>query len=221
MPDKDKRTVRKEARTKALREDVIKAAMELLARSAEPAMTMEEIADQAELSTATLYKVFPGKRHEINAKLIEHALKVDKEHLDEAFGMHESPVDELTAVGSAYLNFGLEYPGYFQVVAQPANFGFDLEQARLLEERVNELVDRVADVVRRGQSHGAPGGPLFPDAKLDAGDIAQVLHGAWNGLIALSLRSDALQRDGTQLNKLAVVATTIVRRGLLSPRDQE
>jgi hypothetical protein len=84
---------------------------------------------------------------------------------------------------------------------------------------VSEFIDRVADVIRRGQDPSLPAGERFPAGDLEPRATAEALHAAWNGLLWLSVRDDRLERTGDQLRALAQVATKIVRRGLLSDAD--
>jgi TetR/AcrR family transcriptional regulator len=216
----EKRQLRIEQRSQAMRVEIIEAAMKLLERPGYPALTVEDIAEEAAVSTATLYRYFPGGKPELRRMLVGEALRIDQETLDPAFESTKAPVDKLSDIGWAYLGFGLKYPGYFQVVAQPERFGFEGDEVTLIANRVSELVERVAVIIEQGQ--GLRDASRFPDRGLGPRDIAEVLHGAWNGLIGLSLRNDGLARQGTELERLASVATLIVRRGLLSdPRHDQ
>ena len=215
----DRRRRRTERRRDVMRTVVVDAVIDLLLQSGNRAMTMDEIADAADVSTASLYQYFPGKAN-LMAAVADRVVSTDAEYLNRAFDPRKAPLDELTAIGEAYLEFGLEHPGHFQLVAHPAAFAHLTErQAFRMTRSVSEFIDRVADVIRRGQDPSLPDGERFPAGDLDPRTTAEALHAAWNGLLWLSVRDDRLQRTGDQLRALAEVAARIVRRGLLSDAE--
>lgn len=178
---------------------------------------MEEIAKAAAVSTASLYNYFDDK-DELYQAVVEHVLDTDEEYLNAAFGRAESAVDELVTIGGRYLQFGLNHPGYFQLVAQPNLFApLPPTLARRIADRVDSLVRRVAEVIERGMTAGEFKDRLEPDApgmKLSSYDAAVFLHGAWNGLLALNLRGDRLALDETRLLAIAGIAVNVVRFGM-------
>jgi AcrR family transcriptional regulator len=202
-------------RVKDIRRDIIiDDALVLLLRDGRRAMTMEEIAKYTELSIGSLYKYFPNGRVELYDKLVDRLVTTDA--LDRAFDPDKTPIEELAGIGQAYLDFGLSHPGYFQLVAQPKVFGpLSDAQAERVAARVSKLIDRVAAVIERGQSPDLPDGERFAEG-LDARNTAEVLHGAWNGLLGLSVRGDALERNGDELTEFARLLTQIVRNGMVS-----
>jgi len=212
----DKAQRRSQRRNEVMRTMIIDAAVELLLGTEKTEITMEEIADSAAVSTASLYKYFPGKKTELFKALADRVIKTDARFTTQAFDDRKSPIDELIGIGHAYLRFGLEYPGYFRLIAQPSTIaGLDDRQLGRLARAVSHFLDRVAAVIRRGQRPDLP--PTERIIEADPRAIAEVLHGAWNGVLELSLRDDddVLARKKEELNALATLATAIVRRGLV------
>jgi len=217
----DKAERRSQRRNEVMRTMIIDAALELVLGDAKREITMEEIADSAAVSTASLYNYFPGKKKELYKALVHRVLTTDAAYMAWAFDYRKTPVEELNAIGHAYLKFGLENPGYFRLIAQPNTIvGLDSRQVGRLARSVSHFLDRVAEVIKRGQSHNLPDGARFADTDLDPRKVAEALHGAWNGVLGLSLRDDVLARKGDDLQELARIATTIVSRGLVSAPDQ-
>jgi len=200
-----------------MRAAIVDVTLELLLGDDNHEITMEEIAEAAAVSTASLYNYFPGKKNELYTELVHRVLTTDAAYMAWAFDSRKTPVEELNAVGEAYLRFGLENPGYFRLIAQPNTIvGLDDRQVERLSRSVLRFLRRVAEIIERGQSPDLPDGVRLPDTSLDPMKVAEVLHGTWNGVLGLSLRNDALGRQGADLRELARIATTIVSRGLVS-----
>ena len=215
----DKAQRRNQLRREVMRTVIVDAALELLL-AGDREITMEEIADSAAVSTASLYNYFPGKKQELYKALVHRVLTTDAAYMARAFDPRKTPVEELNALGEAYLKFGLEHPGYFRLIAQPNTIvGLDERQVERLARSVRRFLHRVAEIVERGQSEELPDGVRLPDTGLDAFKVAEVLHSTWNGVLGLSLRDDALGHAGDDLRELAQIATTIISRGLVSPPD--
>lgn len=213
----DKRRRRTEQRQEK-RAEIIEATKDLLLRYGNRATTMDEIANEAGVATASLYRYFPYGKDELYEELIESVLALNEEALDPALDSEEAPVDALIEVGMAYLGFALKHPGAFQFVATPKVFGqLTDEQVKRIAFRVGRLVDRVAELIKRGQSSDLPEEQRIAE-DLDPREAAEFLHGAWNGLLGLSVRDDELERRGEGLLQLAAVGTGIVQYGMMSRR---
>lgn len=213
----DRRKRRREER-EARRAEIIEAVREQLFRYGNLARTMDEIASVAGVGTASLYKYFPDGKDQLYDELIESVLVLDEKALEQAFDSGETPVQELIDVGMAYVRFALDHPAAFQFLATPKAFGsLTDEQVERIATRVSRLVGRVAKVIERGQGHDLPDEERIAD-RLDPTETAEVLHGAWNGLLGLSVRDDALELEDERLLVLAGVATDIVQNGMMSRR---
>ncbi len=121
------------------------------------------------------------------------------------------------------MRFGIDHPLYFRLLAIPDAFGpRDPESAETVAAGIRQLVDRVAELIKQGITSGelAPGPNGLEDVDVYAADAADFLHGAWNGLIALSQRDDSLRLDEKRLEAVEQVGVHIIRYGI-SPRQPE
>jgi len=209
-PVKQRRERRKEKRREVIREAIIDAAMKRLLRVGLLNTTMEQVARDVDLSLATLHSYY--SKNELFAAVVERGLTLDEDYLGRAFDARKSAVDELTDVGHAYLEFGIDHPGYRQLIAQPNFFGLqDDDLSQRIAARVRQLVDRVVAVIERGVDNGEFAAFVRPK------DAATFLHGAWNGLLALSVREDELRLSPEQLRIVVNHGVDIIRDGL-APR---
>src|ERR1044072_1658974 len=85
--------------------------------------TMEQIAVDVDVSLATLHSYY--NKNELFAAVVERGLALDEEYLGRAFDARKRAVDELTDVGASSLYFGIDCPGYRQLLAQPSSFGLE------------------------------------------------------------------------------------------------
>lgn len=215
-----KRKLRREQRDER-RNAIIEATIALLLRKHKPATTMDEIAMQAGMSTASLYKYFPDGKDEIYETLVDRVLEMDERYLEGPLESGMPPLELLTEIGVEYVKFGTHFPGFFQFLTQPTDFGpLTGGQAEEIAKRVSRILERVADVIARGQRDDIPVEQRFAE-HLDPQQTAQVLHGAWNGLVGLSLRDDDLRVDPEKLVALSTLATSIVQHGVMSRRLDE
>lgn len=236
MPVGEKGLERRERRRLRTRDAILEAAKKRFLLQGYRETRMEDIADEADVSIGSLYRQFHTKEelyreflegtHVRLGELVREGLATDAKYLEPAYDDTKSVVEQLEAIGAAYLRFGIEHPLYFQLVTVPGAFGpLDAEDERLLADGIQALVDRVADLIERGITADQPElaippqrDPAEADPARYAKTAADFLHAAWNGLIALSLREDKLRVDIERLEKIADVGVQIVRDGLRANR---
>jgi len=203
-----RRERRREKRREMMRERIIDAAMQQLLRSGARGTTMEQIARDVDVSLASLHSYY--SKNDLFAAVLERGLTLDEEYLARAFDSRKRAIDELTDIGRAFLEFGIDHPGYRQLLAQPIFFGLqDDDLSRRMSVRVRQLVDRVVAVIERGQQNGEFAAFVRPR------DAAVFLHGAWHGLLALCVREDELRLTPEQLRIVVGHGIDIIREGLV------
>ncbi|EHN11628.1 transcriptional regulator TetR family [Patulibacter medicamentivorans] len=188
---------------------ILEAASELFFLRGMARTTIDEIAERADVSVGSVYFHFRSKEG-VYLALVEEALDVNERYMRDVPD-EPSPLRRVLDAGEAYLRFHLERPDAFRLVA-----------LRILEPTVDAglsaVEQRIADRVER--LVGAVGDDL--QAAIDAGEIRPIaaedgmrfLWGAWNGVIALSLRQDRLRLTDEQVRSALDEGRAIVERGL-------
>jgi AcrR family transcriptional regulator len=189
---------------------LVRAAEELFRAHPTDDVTVDDIAARAGVAVGSLYNHF-GSKAGLHAAVIEKALQADRDYMDRAYLRAGSPLEQLYAAADAYLDFYLAHPDYFRMLAFPSApgqypAGHDLVER--LARSVDEQNQRLVDALRRAVDAGELS-PVDPD------DVATVLWAAWNGIISLHWRPDALRRDEAQLRRLLATATDVIAHGLL------
>jgi TetR/AcrR family transcriptional regulator len=99
------------------RAEIVDAAERLYAEKGWDSVTMDQVAKAARLSRALLYVYFRD-RDELQFAIGERALKVLAERFVEAIARHARGLDQVEAIGRAYMVYANEFPHYFDVCAR-------------------------------------------------------------------------------------------------------
>ncbi len=203
------RGARRKAQTGAA---ILDAAEVLFRRKGFQATTLDEIAESADVSVGSVYVHFTTKAG-LYMALVERALELNEQAMAQvaAAGL-DSPLDRVLAAGDAYLHFHLQHPGAFQMIAlrvlEPAVAG-GLAEA---EERIARRVEQLVGAVRADLQAAVDAGEVRGD--LDSDRAMRFLWGAWNGVIALSLRQDDLRVDEDDLRRTLQLGRQLLSDGL-------
>ncbi len=192
-------------------QSLLSAAEQLFSARPVGEVTLEEIAAAAGVAVGSVYNHF-GSKAGLHAAVVERALVTDREFMDLAYTDDRGPVEQLYAAAEEYLKFYLTHPEYFRMLAFPAEPG-RYPAGRDLADRLAASVDEQNARMVTALRHGMESGLIRP---VVAEDVATVLWAAWNGVISLGWRPDALRRTDDELRHLLRVATETVAEGLLT-----
>jgi AcrR family transcriptional regulator len=99
------------------RGEIVDAAERLYAAKGWDAVTMDQVAKGARLSRALVYVYFRD-RDELLFAIGERALGMLRERFLEAVGRHSRGMDQIEAIGRAYMAYAHEFPHYFDACAR-------------------------------------------------------------------------------------------------------
>jgi AcrR family transcriptional regulator len=195
------RTVRRAAAT---RQGIVDAAEHVILESGSAALTLDAVAERADVAVQTIYNRVGG-RSALLVAVAERALVDNRQYMDAAYSAPETPVDRIRRAGEAYARFAAERPHQFRLLVDPPNEPDALERiAELVAEQNVKLAGAIAD--------GIADGSINPD--LDPTVAATVLWAAMNGILALNWRADRLRADDTQRSELVAAMSLIITEGL-------
>jgi AcrR family transcriptional regulator len=201
------RSERKKANTASA---ILDAAEALFKARGFQATTIDEIADRADVSVGSVYVHFESKVG-LYLALVERALAINEAAMAKVAELGlASPLERVFAAGDAYLQFHLEHPGAFQMIALrvlEASSGLHEAEARIAQ-RVEQLVGAVAADLRAAIEAGEVRSDLDPTRAM------RFLWGAWNGVISMTLREDRLRIDDDELRATLAVGRLVVSEGL-------
>lgn len=207
----DQRGTRASRRRARMREQLLDVAERAFTESDYREVRMEDIADAVDVSVGTLYGHF-GSKDGLYLALGERALDGFATYLQEAYQPDYTPLEQVMACGDLYLRFHLEHPGLFRfldfdgVEAQLAQADDDLYSriARRVGEILGTFEDHIAAAIASGEV----------DAVYDPKLIARFLWGAWNGVVAMSLRHHAMALTDAEMSACIQMGRQVVNNGL-------
>ena len=206
-------TERRQEERDRRRAEIVDAAEILYAEVGWDAVTMDQVARQARLSRALLYVYFRDKS-DLHFALVERALEVLRRRFEAARGGRVRGLDEVEAVGRAYLAFARELPHYFDACAR-----FQAHQREGGEVPVNELAcmetgHRVHEVIVESLNKGIADGSV----RADIGNpyvTALTLWAFTHGMIQIATtKGSQIEHEGIPLQEFIDHAFELALRSL-------
>ncbi|MEP7243364.1 MAG: TetR/AcrR family transcriptional regulator [Gammaproteobacteria bacterium] len=188
------------------RAEILDAAEAVAADVGWDSMTMDQVARKARLSRALLYVYFKDKM-DLLFGLCERALVVLTQRFAEAVSRQKSGLDQMAAIGRAYIAFSREFPVYFDVVARceamtPEPVAETNEAAAM--SRSNDCRVLMVNVIKLGIADGS--------IRSDVGDpdiVSNVLWGFMHGVLQIAATK------ASHLTHMGLTAENLVDHALL------
>lgn len=180
------------------------------------AMTMDEVARKARLSRALVYVYFKDKA-DLMFGVGERALESLRRYFAEAVSRDDSGLEQITAIGRAYVAYSREQPVYFDVVARCELVSPDTADIQPNEQACMQTGDAVRHLMQGAIEMGIRDGSIRPDVG-DPRAVTVCLWGFVHGIIQLAAAKEKLlDRDGVQKPALLDQALLMARRSLMKP----
>jgi len=194
------------------RAEILDAAEAVAAEVGWDTMTMDQVARKARLSRALLYVYFKDKT-DLLFGTCERALAMLTQRFSEAMARQKRGLDQIVAIGRAYIAFSQEFPVYFEVMARcelispepqaDTNEGAARSQGDACRALMN-------DVIRSGIEDGS--------IRADVGDpklVSTALWGFMHGVLQLaSTKANHLAHDGIATRELVEHALLMATRSV-------
>ena len=176
---------RREREREQRRSSILDAAEKLFFDHGVDKTTMDEVADEAELSKGTLYLYFKNKEDLYHA-IHFRGMNVLRNMFLEAFESHQKGIDKVRAVGEAYLSFSRKYPNYYDAMMYFEAAEIDVSDQASYAYKCHEASLGVMQIVAGAVEAGMDDGTIRPlmDPKL----MAYLLWGQTSGIIHIVSR---------------------------------
>jgi AcrR family transcriptional regulator len=176
-------------------------------------LTMDQVARKARLSRALLYVYFKDKV-DLMFGICERGLATLKQRFEEAVARHQRGLDQMVAVGRAYIAFSQEFPVYFDVMARCELLSTDTANMQPNEAACHLGSGSVRALMVAVLETGVRDGSV----RADVGDlkaVATVLWGFTHGVIQLAAtKASLLAHDGLDTRQLMDQAMVMATRGI-------
>jgi len=157
---------RREREKEQRRIDIIDAAESVFFSKGWQTATMDDVADAAELSKATLYLYFKNKE-ELYAAILLRGSEMLYDMFKNAVENNTTGIDQTSAIGRAYIEFHDRFRNYYDAMMYFDSKGIepcdDCEYAQKCDEYRGRIMGLVATAVRNGIADGTIRGDLDPD----------------------------------------------------------
>jgi AcrR family transcriptional regulator len=188
------------------RNEIVDAAESLYRELGWDAVTMDSVAKKARLSRALVYVYFKDKSDLLLA-ITERAMGVLRTRFEEASSRARMGIDQIEAIGRAYMAYGLEFPHYFDACARLEQRAAETAEQGSTEAGVLQMGRKIHDVVIASLEVGQRDGSI----RADIGDLAvtsRVLWGFTHGLTQIAITKARVLAEagisGTQLTQQAI-----------------
>ncbi len=172
-------------------------------------MTVGQVARSARLSRALVYVYFRDKE-ELLFGIGERAMKLLRERFTAAAAAHVKGIDQVEAIGRAYMGYAHEFPHYFDFCTRFQAHSVAIDPGS--HEGACQLAgDGVMGVVVGSIETGLRDGSVRPDVG-DPMLLAVTLWGFTHGIIQLAIaKSNELARFGVAIPNLGNYALAFMR----------
>ncbi|MCB0302666.1 MAG: TetR/AcrR family transcriptional regulator [Calditrichaeota bacterium] len=182
---------RKEREKARRRNMILDAAERLYFGQGIEATTMDDVAEEAELSKGTLYLYFKNK-DDLSHGIYLRGLTALKSFFQEAIDSRERGIEKVRAIGEAYFRFSREHTDYFNSMMQLRPHEIDFSDPTTNGMRCHQCGEEVMAIVARAVQIGIDDGTIRPE--LDPMKTAFTLWGQSAGIIQiLSAQGEHLQ----------------------------
>lgn len=195
------------------REDILVAAEQVLREKGYDAAKMADIARAARVSRALLYIYFKDKT-ELHFAVCLRGLELLRERFAQARARHRRGLDQVTAVGRAYLGFAQEFPVYFLAISRFEGHHAEIEDEHSMARRLmlaGRLVhaETVAALIA-GQHDGSVRSDLEEPIR-----VAMTLWGFVHGVAQLAMtKGEIFAHEAIALNDFLDGAVAMATRSV-------
>ncbi len=211
-------TERRQREKERRRNDIIDAAERVFFSSGLENATMDDVAEQAELSKGTLYIYFKSKE-DLYLAITKRGLDILTSMFEKVSAPASLGIEKIYAIGQAYRDFSKKHTDYFQAMAY-----FDLRIKEISDESPNaklsiEQGKKVLTICAEAIQCGIEDGTIRSD--IDPKKTAIVLWGQTNGILQLILNKgkhmkEMLKTFGFKtLDEIIVFSFEMIRRSLI------
>lgn len=201
---------RREDEKERRRGEILDAAEALYVDKGWEALTVDQVARSARLSRALVYVYFRDKEDLLFA-IGERAMRLLRERFLAALATRQLGMDQIEAVGRAYIGYALEFPHYFDFCSRfqshtgAADAASNEDACRLMGDQV---LGTVVQAVINGLNDGS--------VRSDVGDprmFALTLWAFTHGIIQLAMiKAGDLARHGVAIPDFTDNAFVLLRR---------
>jgi AcrR family transcriptional regulator len=178
-----KNIARRERKAEKRRREILVTAKELFLNRSYADVTVDEIAEAADISKATIYSYFDNKLAIYSAMILNDAETLVLS-LQAAMNEHSTTRKNLGAMARAYIEFFFTHPEYFEKLSWFYFPGREKQLSRAQIQAVGEKFEAARDVIVKCLKLGIKRGEL---SATNVRTAAVTIYSQWLGLVYLAI----------------------------------
>jgi AcrR family transcriptional regulator len=200
---------RREEEKERRRAEILDAAQALYLEKGWDALTVDQVARSARLSRALVYVYFRDKE-ELLFAIGERAMHLLRDRFTEAAARHSRGLDQIEAIGRAYMSYAYEFPHYFDFCSRFQGHSVAVDPgshegacATAGDQVLGTVVGAITSGIRDGSIRSDVGEPTM---------LAVTLWAFTHGLIQVAMaKGNDLARFGVAVPDLSDYALGLIR----------
>ena len=148
---------RKEREKEQRRQDILDAAEKIFFRKGFQDTTVDDIAEQAELSKGTVYLYFKSKE-ELASAIVYHGISIMNDAFRKASDSREKGIEKIEEIGKAFFTFYREHTDharFMRSLGQLRQQGHSCGQQKKIAKKSGEGMQIMAEAITAGQKDGS------------------------------------------------------------------
>jgi AcrR family transcriptional regulator len=188
---------RKEREKQQRREDIVSAAEKVFFEKGIDIATMDDVAEMAELSKGTLYLYFKSKT-ELHFAICVRGLEMMKELFANSVRPDKTAIENLVAIGQAYVQFASEHANYFKTMMHFEGISEeDLINSTFSHSPKDDVMNFLYDILEKGKQEGT----IRTD--IPTPELMHLLWSQTTGVLQfISIKKAMLKLHGVHLDNL-------------------
>ncbi len=173
---------RREREKEQRRNDILDAAEKVFFSKGVDQATMDDVAEQAELSKGTIY-LYSKSKEELYLGINLRGLNILAEMFKQALKSQSTGIDQVRAIGQAYFEFYKSYPDYFNALLHYEANTYDLTDENSLGWQCHKCGQKTLQIVAEAIQTGIDDATIRSD--LVPMKVAVLLWGQSTGVIQI------------------------------------
>lgn len=166
------------------RNDIIDAAEKIFFSKGYDLATMDDVAEQAELSKGTLYLYFKSKE-DLYMGITQRGLEILRTMFLKAIQSQNLGLDQIRAIGESYSLFAIKFSNYFKAMIYfHSNILESFTDVSFAEAEAQDGIE-VLDICAQALSQGIKDGSIRPG--IDPKKMSVILWGQTTGILQLAM----------------------------------
>lgn len=195
---------RTQRKAEATRLAIIHTAEALILEEGLSALTLEAVAERADIAVQTIYNRVGG-RSALLLAVTEKAMEENRVYMERAYAAAGTPLERIRVAAMGYIRFAKERPNEFRLMASPP----DTPEA---QTRISSMVKKHNARLEAALRDGIADGSIDP--AIDPYLVATAMWAAMNGMLSLAWRADSAAVTSDVMDQLLAQSMELTFKGL-------